>query len=63
MMENSVFSIMAGLIADMLFMLLSINNAVGWAEYETYWLMDFLLINKLGVRKESFLIIFWSGMH
>ena len=32
--KHSAFSIMAGLIVEMLFMLLSVYNAVEWAENE-----------------------------
>ena len=34
MIEHSVFSAMAGLIAEILFMLFSVQNAVQWAENE-----------------------------
>ena len=35
--EHSVFSVMAGLIVEILFMLLSIYNAAQWAENEWIW--------------------------
>ena len=44
--QHSVFSLMAELIVEILFMLFSIYNAVYWAENETHSLMDFPLINE-----------------
>ena len=41
--KRSVFAIMTGLIVKILFMLFSIHNAVKYAEYEAYWLTDFIV--------------------
>jgi len=41
MIVPSVFSIMAGLIVEILFMLFSVCNGLKISEYEVYWLMDF----------------------
>ena len=48
--KHSVFSIMAGLILEIFFVLFSINfltlcNGLKMSEYEVYWLMGFSLIN------------------
>ena len=47
--EHSVFSIMAGLIVEILFVLFSVfitlHNGLKMSKYEAYWLMGFLLIN------------------
>ena len=45
--EHSVFSIMAGLIVEMLFMLclfITLHNGLKMSDYEVYWLTDFPLI-------------------
>ena len=41
---HSVFSVMAGLIVEMLFMLFSLRNGLKMSEYEACWLTDFPLI-------------------
>jgi len=41
--KRSVFAIMTGLIVKILCMLFSIHNAVKYAEYEAYWLTDFIV--------------------
>ena len=47
MIEHSVFSVMAGLIVEMLFMLFSIYDfcVAKNSEYKAYWLMDYPPIN------------------
>jgi len=46
MIEHSVFSVMAALIVEILFMLFSVAlRADEMSEYEAYWLAGFLLIN------------------
>ena len=55
--EHTIFSIMAGLIAVMLFMPFSIYNAVVWveiSEYKVYWL---LLINNWALASRDQLIM------
>ena len=41
----SVFSVMAGWIAEMLFMLILLCNGQNIAEYEAYWLIGVPIIN------------------
>jgi len=41
MIKHFIFSAMAGLIVEMLFMLFSIYNGLKINEYKAYWLMDF----------------------
>ena len=58
MIKHFVFSVMTGLIAKMLFMLLSIYNTVRWVEIsecQAYWLTDFPLINKWECVKKKFI--------
>ena len=45
MIEHTVFTVMAGLIVGILFMLFSIYNGLKMSEYKAYWLMGFPLIN------------------
>jgi len=48
MIDHSVFSVVAGLIVKILFMLFSVYNAAlraKMSEYEAHWLTGFLLIN------------------
>ena len=40
MIENSIFSVMAVLIVEILFMLFSIYNELKMSEYEGYWLIN-----------------------
>lgn len=42
--KHSVFSVMAGLIVEILFMLFSVHNGLKMSEYEAYWLMGFPVI-------------------
>jgi len=41
---HSVFSVMAGLIVEMLVILFFVRNVLKMSEYEAYWLTDFPLI-------------------
>jgi len=54
----SVFSVMAGWIAEMLFMLFFTYNGQNIAEYKLYWFMDFLIINLWGARFTSTFSVF-----
>ena len=56
--EHSVFSIMAGLIVEMFFVLFSIYNGLKMSEYEAYWLMSFALISSWGMQEIIIIIIF-----
>ena len=53
--ENSVFSVMAGLIAEILYMLC---NGLKISEHETYWLMGFPPIKSWEQAKKIFMEIF-----
>ena len=44
MIKHSVFSVIAWLIVEMLFMLFFVCNGLKVSEYEVYWLTDFPLI-------------------
>ena len=54
----SVFSVMAGWIAEMLFMLFFAYIGQNIAEYEAYWLMGFLIINLWGMCFTSVFSVF-----
>ena len=56
MSKSSVFSVVAGLIIEVLFMLIMLCNGPKIAEYEAYYIMSFPLINaSWGAR----LVILW----
>ena len=52
---HSVFSVMAGLVVEILFMLFSVYNRLKMSEYEVYWL-GFSTNNLLGTRQEIIMI-------
>ena len=57
---HSIFSVMAGLIVEMLFMLssvLTLRIRLTISEYEVYWLTDFPLIILLGTLQEIIIVI------
>jgi len=63
MIKHSAFSVVAELIAEILFMLLSIYNTVGWAENKWIWSVlanGFSANYYLGMHKSNFLIIILS---
>ena len=45
MIEHSIFSIMAELILEIIFMLYPLHNGLTMNEYKAYWLTGFPLIN------------------
>ena len=58
---QSIFSVVAGLIVEVLFMLFFVYMQCNWlkmSEYEAYWLTDYPLINisKQGPRNNFFLL-------
>ena len=55
----SNYSILAGLILEMLFVLVSTYDAMHWGE--TYWLMNFPLINSWVYAKRENQLILWSN--
>jgi len=61
MIKHSVFSVMAKLIVEMLYLLFSVPNTMKWAEmseYEAYWLTDFpLIIYWVLAKKYIFMVI------
>ena len=42
--KHSVFSVMSGLIVEILFMLFFVHNGLKMSEYKAYWIMGFPLI-------------------
>jgi len=54
--KHFMFSVIAGLLIEMLFMLFSVymlRNRLKMSKYKAYWLMDFLLINNwVRIKKE-----------
>ena len=53
---HSVFSVMAGVVVEMLFMFITLCNGLKTSEYEVYWLTDFPPINLLGAHQEIIMV-------
>ena len=53
MSDFSVFSVVAGLIAEVLFtQFIMLYNGLNIAEYEAYWLINFPLVNDWGAQSD-----------